>query len=99
MSLDSINRLLCAWRLFVRARVARMGVRPGTDKRTIQLRQRYREALAALPNEQRVVFMLHRIEDLSIVDIAARLNMPTPLVEQHLAAALHAIANALDAPS
>jgi DNA-directed RNA polymerase specialized sigma24 family protein len=72
--------------------------RLGRAEPKILLRRRYRAAVAALPEDQRTVFTLHRVEEMSIMDISEGLNMPTSLVEEHLAAALLAIATALDAP-
>lgn len=58
--------------------------------------RRYRAAVAALPEDQRAVFTMHRVHDLTIVDIAGRLGLPTTEVEAHLAAALLTITKALD---
>lgn len=60
------------------------------------IRFRYRAAVHALPADQHAVFMMHRAQDLSISEIAARLGMTSAEVEDHLAKALHAIAIALD---
>lgn len=67
-------------------------VAPGTA----DLRSRYRAAIGALPVDQHAVFMMHRVDDLPISEIATRLGMTSAEVEDNLANALHAIAIALD---
>lgn len=58
---------------------------------------RYHAALAALPAETRSMFLLHRVDSLDIASIAERTGYSTTVVEQHIASAIFAIANALDA--
>lgn len=98
MSFHPIVRLLAALRPFARRSFAAIASRDRPDAQTFGLRRRYRAALAVLPEDQRMVFILHRVEELTVADIATRLTMPTYLVEEHLAAALLAISTALDAP-
>jgi RNA polymerase sigma factor (sigma-70 family) len=62
-----------------------------------QMRQRYREVVASLPERMREVFVLHRIEGLSYKDIAARLNIGVRTVEWHIAEAIVRISKGLDA--
>jgi RNA polymerase sigma-70 factor (ECF subfamily) len=57
---------------------------------------RVRAALDALPDRTRTVFRLHGVIGLEISDIARGLNIPAAEVEQHLADALVAIAQAVD---
>lgn len=74
-----------------------LGRRSGDDP-VDSCRQRYRDAVDALPPEQRTVFTLHRVHDLSITEIADRLEMNAAEVEQHLAAALLMIMRAINGP-
>ncbi|KTE21714.1 hypothetical protein ATE67_03370 [Sphingopyxis sp. H050] len=63
---------------------------------TADLRSRYRAAVDALPVDQLAVFMMHRVDDLAISEIATRLGMTSAEIEHNLANALHAIAIALE---
>lgn len=62
----------------------------------IDVRRSYRAAVAALPDLQRDIFIHHRVDDLSIAEIALRLDLPAAEVEQHFADALLAIARAVE---
>lgn len=62
-----------------------------------QMRDRYREVVASLPNRMREVFVLHRIEELSYKEIAARLDISVRTVEWHIAEAIVRISKGLDA--
>lgn len=62
-----------------------------------QMRQRYREVVAALPERMREVFLLHRVEQLSYKEIAARLGISVRTVEWHIAEAIVRIGKGLDA--
>lgn len=61
-----------------------------------QMRDRYREIVASLPNRMREVFILHRVEDLSYKEIAVRLDISVRTVEWHFAEALVRIGRGLD---
>jgi RNA polymerase sigma-70 factor (ECF subfamily) len=61
-----------------------------------QMRQRYREVVAALPERMREVFILHRVEDLSYKEIAARLDISVRTVEWHISEAIVRIGKGLD---
>jgi len=61
-----------------------------------QMRDRYREVVASLPPRMREVFVLHRVEELSYKDIAARLNISVRTVEWHIAEAIVRIGRGLD---
>jgi RNA polymerase sigma-70 factor (ECF subfamily) len=63
-----------------------------------QMRDRYREAVAALPERMREVFLLHRVQDLSYKEIAARLGISVRTVEWHIAQAIVRIGRELDVP-
>jgi DNA-directed RNA polymerase specialized sigma24 family protein len=63
-----------------------------------QIRRRYRAALDAMPPDAREVFWMHRIQDASIAEIAASLNLETDRVETLLADAIVQIDRALLAP-
>lgn len=61
-----------------------------------QMRKRYRDAVALLPERMRLVFTLHRIEGLSYKEIAARLDISVRTVEWHIAEAIVRITSTLD---
>ncbi len=61
-----------------------------------QMRARYRELVASLPARMREVFILHRIEELSYKEIAARFNISVRTVEWHIAEAIVRISKGLD---
>lgn len=62
-----------------------------------QMRRRYRDVVESLPPRMRQVFVLHRIEDLSYKEIAARLDIGVRTVEWHIAEAIVRISRGLDA--
>lgn len=53
-----------------------------------QMRERYRHAVAALPERMRDVFVLHRVEELSYRQIAERCGISIRTVEKHMAEAI-----------
>lgn len=53
-------------------------------------------AIASLPERQRLAFLLHRISDMSIVDVATRLGMSERVVRDHVVKALVRIRQKLD---
>ncbi|MFC4595406.1 RNA polymerase sigma factor [Sphingobium tyrosinilyticum] len=59
-------------------------------------RSRYVEAIAALPERQRQVFMLHRFGGLDLNEIAKRLDQDISACERALAQALASIARHID---
>ena len=61
-----------------------------------QMRQRYMKAVAALPDRMREVFLLHRVDQLSYVEIANRLGISIRTVEWHVAEAIVRIGKGLD---
>jgi RNA polymerase sigma factor (sigma-70 family) len=61
-----------------------------------EMRVRYRAIVEQLPPRTREVFLLHRVEDCSVKDIAARLEISTRTVEWHVAQAILRIGAALD---
>jgi RNA polymerase sigma factor (sigma-70 family) len=62
-----------------------------------QMRQRYREVVATLPARMREVYVLHRVEELSYKEIAARLDISVRTVEWHISEAIVRIGRGLDA--
>lgn len=58
---------------------------------------RYRDAVAVLPDDTCAIFLVHLRDGESYRTIADRLGITTRVVGQHIAAALHAIGHALDA--
>jgi RNA polymerase sigma factor (sigma-70 family) len=61
-----------------------------------QMREQYRAIVASLPPRMREVFILHRLEDLSYKEIAARLDISIRTVEWHFAEAIIRIDKALE---
>ncbi len=61
-----------------------------------QMRERYREIVQSLPERMREVFVLHRVEELSYREIAARLDISVRTVEWHIAQAIVRIGRGLD---
>jgi len=60
-----------------------------------ELQQSYRSALAALPEKQRVVFMMSRMEEMKYHEIAERLNLSVKAVEKRMKNALEFLRQAL----
>lgn len=58
--------------------------------------KRYREAVATLPERMRVVFLLHRIDELNYKEIADRLGISARTAEWHVAEAIVRIGKALE---
>ena len=77
---------------------ADIGVRPdqGDAIELEQLRDRYRQAVSALPERMRHVFILHRLEGLAYKEIAALLDISVRTVEWHIAEAIVRIGRGLD---
>ena len=61
-----------------------------------ELRMRYREAVEALPERMREVFLLHRVQELSYKAIAERLEISHRTVEWHVAEAIIRIGRDLE---
>jgi RNA polymerase sigma factor (sigma-70 family) len=61
-----------------------------------QMRDRYRELVASLPDRMREVFLLHRVEELSYKEIAAQLGISVRTVEWHVAEAILRLSKGLD---
>ena len=55
----------------------------------------YRRTLDAMPERTRIVFLLHRVDELPYREIAVRLGISIPAVQKHVAKALERIATAL----
>ena len=53
-----------------------------------ELQEKYEKALAKLPESQRVVFLMSRMEDLTYAEIAARLSLSVKAVEKRMTGAL-----------
>lgn len=61
-----------------------------------QMREQYRAIVAALPPRTRQVFLLHRVDELQYIEIAARLEISVRTVEWHISEALSQIGKALE---
>lgn len=68
----------------------------GQDIELDQMRKRYRALVESLPPRTREVFLLHRVEDVSYKEIAARLDISVRTVEWHIAQAIVRLARGLD---
>ncbi len=53
-----------------------------------ELQEKYEKALAKLPDNQRVVFLMSRMEELTYAEIAARLTLSVKAVEKRMTGAL-----------
>jgi RNA polymerase sigma-70 factor (ECF subfamily) len=75
-----------------------LGVAPeqGQSLEFEQARQRYKEAVQALPPRMRDVFVLHRLEGIGYKEIAARLDISIRTVEWHISEAIVRIGRGLD---
>lgn len=58
-----------------------------------EMQQKLEQALAALPEHQRVVFLMNRLEKLTYADIAERLGLSVKAVEKRMHGALTALRN------
>ena len=61
-----------------------------------ELKDNYEKALVALPEKQRVVFLMSRMEGLKYHEIAERLQLSVKAVEKRMNYALKYLKNALD---
>lgn len=61
-----------------------------------QMQDRYRASVDQLPPRTRQVFLLHRVQETSVKEIAAQLGISTRTVEWHLAQAILKIREALE---
>jgi RNA polymerase sigma-70 factor (ECF subfamily) len=62
-----------------------------------ELKNNYEKALAQLPEKQRVVFLMSRMEELKYAEIAQRLHISTKAVEKRMTKALQVLRNAIGA--
>jgi RNA polymerase sigma-70 factor (ECF subfamily) len=60
-----------------------------------ELIDRYERALMKLPERQRIVFLMSRMEDLSYLEIAERLSLSVKAVEKRMSLALAHLRNVL----
>jgi RNA polymerase sigma-70 factor (ECF subfamily) len=63
-------------------------VSPEEEMEYKELQQRYKKALAGLPEKQRVVFLMSRVDGLKYHEIADRLNISVKAVEKRMKNAL-----------
>ena len=78
------------------ANALRSPAEQGRNLEAEQLMLAYQAALAALPPRTRQVFQLHRVEELSYREIAARLDIKLRTVEWHMTEALFRIRRSID---
>ena len=67
------------------------GEGPGTDLRLQELNRAVEEAVDALPERRRLIFMLSRNQGLSYAEIAAVLDLSTNTVRNQMSRALHSL--------
>lgn len=71
---------------------------PGADHRMVA-GERLRQALAvikAMPERRRAVFLMHRIEEMTHLQIARRLGISTKTVEKHIGLAMIQLSRGVD---
>ncbi len=61
--------------------------------------RRIEAAIPLLPERTREIFMAHRFEDLTYLEIAQRMGISVKTVEKHISLALRALHRSLDTPS
>jgi RNA polymerase sigma-70 factor (ECF subfamily) len=61
---------------------------PEEDLQAKELQAKYEKALAHLPEKQRIVFLMSRMEELSYQEIANRLSLSVKAIEKRMSAAL-----------
>jgi RNA polymerase sigma-70 factor (ECF subfamily) len=60
------------------------------------LLRRMEESMLNIPKLQREIFMAHRLDDMSYVEIAERTGLTVRQVERHMARALYKLVKQLD---
>lgn len=68
---------------------------PEYDLQAKELQAKYEKILAHMPEKQRVVFLMSRLEDLSYREIADRLALSVKAIEKRMTAALALLRNEL----
>ena len=71
-----------------RIRFHQSGRSPEEELQFKELQEKYEKALIKLPENQRVVFLMSRMEELTYQEIAARLNLSVKAVEKRMTGAL-----------
>jgi len=71
-----------------RIRFHQSGRSPEEELQFKELQEKYEKALIKLPENQRVVFLMSRMEELTYPEIAARLNLSVKAVEKRMTGAL-----------
>lgn len=72
------------------------GITPDEQFQFNELQERYSAALAKLPEKQRVVFLMSRLEELKYYEIAERLEISVKAVEKRMTNALEYLRLALN---
>lgn len=72
------------------------GITPEEQFRFNELQERYTNALGSLPEKQRVVFMMSRMDELKYYEIAERLEISVKAVEKRMKNALEYLRQALN---
>ena len=71
-----------------RIRFHQSGRSPEEELQFKELQEKYEKALIKLPENQRVVFLMSRMEELTYQEIAARLSLSVKAVEKRMTGAL-----------
>ena len=71
-----------------RIRFEQSGRTPEEELQFKELQEKYEKALIKLPENQRVVFLMSRMEELTYPEIAARLSLSVKAVEKRMTGAL-----------
>ena len=64
------------------------GRTPEEELQFLELQEKYEKALMKLPENQRIVFLMSRMEELTYPEIAARLSLSVKAVEKRMTGAL-----------
>ena len=71
-----------------RIRFQQSGRSPEEELEFRELQEKYEKALVKLPENQRIVFLMSRMEELTYAEIAARLSLSVKAVEKRMTGAL-----------
>jgi len=71
-----------------RIRFEQSGRSPEEELQFQELQEKYQKALIKLPESQRIVFLMSRMEELTYPEIAARLSLSVKAVEKRMTGAL-----------
>ncbi len=71
------------------------GRTPEEELQFAEMKERYEKAVAKLPEKQRIVFLMSRMEGFTYQEIATRLSLSTKAIEKRMTGALSVLKKAL----